>query len=171
MPSVTPLSVALPTAVRAVVSVLMRVPPRIVPLTLFRPPGPKTPALPMSSVRPALSASVFLSTPVMLTSPPLRVKLPSTGVVRLPPRFRVPPDRVKPPVLDALVPERFMTPAETFRVPALLQVVEFSVVVPLVVASTPPAALLKLVTWMVEVVEAVLWRSVPKFTTLAALLS
>ena len=166
LPSVTLFSVGVAEAVRALPAELMMVPPVIVPLRLFRPPVPNTPALSMSSVRP-----VLFRMPVMLTRPPVRVKLPSTGVPRLPPRFSVPAERLKAPVLLALVPERFMMPPLTSSVPALLQAVEFSVVVPAAVASTPPAALLKLVTWMVEVVEAVLWRRVPRFTTLAALLS
>ena len=166
LPRITPLSVGLPEAVRARPAELMMVPPVMVPLTLFRPPLPNTPALSMSSVWP-----VLFRIPVMLTRPPVRVKLPSTGVLRLPPRFSVPAERLKAPVLLALVPDRFMMPPLTSSVPALLQAVEFSVVVPAVVASTPPAALLKLATWMVEVVDAVLWRSVPRFTTEAALLS
>ena len=152
--------------VSTVPSVLMMVPPRMVPLTLFRPPVLKTPALPMSSV----CAELF-KTPVMLIKPPVRVKLPSTGVLKLPPRFSVPPDRLKPPVLVPLVPDKFMMPPETLRAPALLQFVELRVVVPAEVDSVPPAALEKLVTLMVDVVAAVLWLMVPRLITLATLLS
>ena len=166
LPSVTPLSVGLLVAVSARPLPLMMVPPVMVPLTEFSPPVLKTPPSSMSSVLLAL-----LRMPVILTRPPVRTKLPSTGVVRLPPRLSVPPERLKPPVLLALVPDRFMMPPETLSVPALLQVVELSVVVPALVENVAPAALLKLVTWMVEVVAGVLCSSVPRLITLAAELS
>ena len=166
LPSVTPLSVGLLEAVNARPRPLMMVPPVMVPLTLLRPPVLKTPPSSMSSVWP-----VLLSTPVMFTSPPVRTKLPSTGVDRLPPRLSVPPERLKPPVLLALVPDRFMMPPDTLSVPALLQTVELSVVVPRLVERVAPAALAKLATWMVEVVAPMFCRNTPLLMTLAAELS
>ena len=61
--------------VSAVPSVLMMVPPKMVPLTLFRPPVLKIPALPMSSV------------PVVLSNVPVRLTvLPAARVKLAPPR-------------------------------------------------------------------------------------
>ena len=66
MPSVTPLSVGLLTAARAVVSVLMMVPPRIVPL--MAPPA----RVATSSVLP-----VLVSVPCSVSAPPVLLMSPS----------------------------------------------------------------------------------------------
>ena len=67
----------------------------------LRPPLPKMPALEMSSVWP-----VLFSVPVMLTSPPVRVKVPSVGVEMLPPRLSTPLEIDSVPVLVPLAPVR-----------------------------------------------------------------
>ena len=166
LPRVTPSKMGLLVVTRVWPRLLMIVPPKIVPLTEFNPPVLNTPALEMSSVCPML-----FKIPVMLTKPPVRVKLPSTGVLKLPPKLSTPPERLKPPVLVPLVPDRFKMPPDTLSVPALLQLVELCVVVPAEVDIVPLAELVKLVTVMVEVVAAKLWLMVPLLITVATLLS
>ena len=113
--------------------------------------------------------------PVMFTRPPVRVKLPKVGVAMLPPRFNVPADTLKLPLLVPLVPERFKMPplawikplAPLFQVavPELLSVnvPALALKVPLLVNEEPTAFRLMVV------VPAVVLAKTPLLMTTAAL--
>src|ERR1700722_3676528 len=95
LPMVTPLRKP-PVALNAVPSPLISVPLVMVPLNADSPPAPNCPLLPMSIV-----PAVLLMVPIRLIKPPLRaIWVAEISVsVKLPPRFSVPLETVRGPVL------------------------------------------------------------------------
>ena len=163
MPSSEPLELF-----KSVPSLLTIVPLTRVPVSEERPPVPKAPAEPMSSVPPPR-----FRVPVRLTVlPAARVKLPRLATVTVPPRLNtVPVDSDSAPLLPRLVPLRVSVPPWAWMLPVALfvQLVGVTVRVPAVTRSVP--LLVKLVGLTVKVWPAVLPISVPLFTMVAGVLS
>ena len=119
-PSVTPSSVPL-----LLVSVLpMMVPFLMVPLSVPKPPAPNCP-VPLMSNAVALFCRSNVPVLAMLTVPPLPLNVPKLSLVKLPPRFSVPPERaiVLPALFQVavLLPPRLKVPLETLTAaPAVL---------------------------------------------------
>ena len=134
-----PSSVAL-GVLNKVPSPLTIVPLAIVPVSELRPPLPKVPAEPMSSVPPARS-----SVPVRLTVPAVRVILPIAVVVKSSPRLSAPPERAMPlptaPVFVQLpVPDtvsRCTVPLLMLMLPVLLKLPRYQVLPETLALSTP----------------------------------
>ena len=113
LPSVTPSNVPLSELRLGVASVLITVPPMMVPLNAPSPPALKMPALPTSSV------PLLVSVPVRLMVPPLRESRPTPAVVIVPVSARVPPLTEKLPAVALLLqaPPRFRVPADRLTLP------------------------------------------------------
>ena len=167
LPSVMPFSVPL-GVLNTVPSPLMSVPLAIVPVSELRPPAPKGPAEPISSVPPPR-----LSVPVRLTVlPAARVKVPRLATVTVPPRLNTEPDdRDSAPLLPRLVPLRVSVPPCASMLPDALfvQLVGATLSVPAVTRNVP--LLVRFVGLIVSVCPAVLPIRVPLLTMVATLLS
>ena len=135
LPMVTPSNVPFTIARLGVASVLITVPPMMVPDSELSPPLPNTPALPTSSV------PLLVNVPVRLMVLPLpRVKVPRLAVEIDPLRFKVVPlATVSAPVLLRLVPVMVSVPPCVSITPVapLLQLVAFTFKVPAVTRNVP----------------------------------
>ena len=165
LPSVMPFSVPL-GVLNTVPSPLMSVPLAIVPVSELRPPAPKGPAEPISSVPPP---SARFPVRLMLLPDP-REKVPSDASVRLPVSVSVAPgSTVVVPVLTRLVPERLKLPPWMLIVPVLVQLVGLTLRAPAVTRNVP--LLVRVVGLIVSVCPTVLPIRVPLLTMVAAVLS
>ena len=122
LPRVTPSSLPpLLNRVGVLTSVLITVPPVMLPLKLLKPPAPKSPELPTSSTLAVLS-----SVPATSIEPPVRLSAPDVGlkVAGVKPllSLRVPPLRLMTPVF-AQVPTKSSVPTVTLIVPVLFVLV------------------------------------------------
>ena len=121
VPTVTLLSVPEELFKVGVASLLITVPPLMVPLKLLKPPAPKSPPLPTSS-----TLAVFVSVPATSIEPPVRLSAPDVGlkVAGVKPllSLRVPPLRLMTPVF-AQVPTKSSVPTVTLIVPVLFVLV------------------------------------------------
>ena len=108
-----------------------------VPLKEDRPPVPKRPALPTSSVPPPISMVLM-----RFTLPPVRPYFADpvrSEMAKVPPRFRMPLPTLNLPELLQLVGVMFSVPPLTLAMPLalLLNVVGLTLIVPAVTLSVP----------------------------------